>query len=310
MTISAPPRRSVREAHDPRDVQVEADNPTSIRTDAPDPARPLIEDGVIADAKRRVHRRRAAYAIAAAASTITLGALTFVMSGGPAALTDAPAEAVRWPAVLVAAGDPAEIVGEWRQIHVGWVFIYGDGRVLSYDDHAPIVERRLSQYGVDLIRSHVLEPRTLLVDRPELEALWVDHNPRGFQPQGYAACHVILESTQGPIVADVASIVPRLPSETESILRGGSNQRFSEAGTSIGSPTGESAPGNDCIVLSRAATEALVARSETGLGLPDGEPPMSANDYISTKLTTVDGDVVGLGILSLLPHGGVVFWGG
>ena len=120
---------------------------------------PVVEDGVIADARQRARRRRAGYGIVAAVSALLLGAGAIVMLGGPSDARRSTVDPEDGGAALPAAPvDQAEVVAEWVQFHAGWAYVFDDGRVLWRTDGGHIIQQRLNPEGLDLVREGEIDP--------------------------------------------------------------------------------------------------------------------------------------------------------
>jgi hypothetical protein len=114
------------------------------------------------------------------------------------------------------ASSPVEgqVVADFAKIHVGFVYVYADGRVIWMKAATgSIYEQRLTPEGVDLVRSGAVKPRTFLEawfgpDAVGLPAgAWADPTISAYVPPRYAICSSGL----------VDSL---LPSEAEALLRG------------------------------------------------------------------------------------------
>ncbi len=153
-------------------------------------------EALIKEAKQRARRRRRIYGGAAAVVAIA-GLAAFSAFGGTSATRGAGREVSPRPrpvAPLVQGPDDAStLLASWGQWHVGWAFVYADGRVVwspdvgvfldadgrvtgigngccSHSDARPrseyvAVERSLSPRGVELVRAGKLHPRRFLVLR-------------------------------------------------------------------------------------------------------------------------------------------------
>src|SRR5690349_2053499 len=111
---------------------------------------------------RPARRRRTGYLIAAMAA---MAAYTFVASlaivgasGAPPVTPAAAAEQSAEPD----ATDDANIVAAWSRLRVGWIYVYGDGRVVLRHDNGRlltsegsvsfgVIQRRLSPFGLQLV---------------------------------------------------------------------------------------------------------------------------------------------------------------
>ena len=182
-------------------------------------------------------RRWRLVAAAAAAAAVIVGTIVLVRTAsdeggtvltpaGPAPTAPAPAPApppTPLGAPLVQGADPAStLLTSWGQIHVGYAFVYADGRVIWYpdiearvdadlevtgaqrrrrSDGAPasdgefryeVIERRLSPHGLELVRAGELTPRQFLDADPDphpREELWAEPTARVYEAPTYAICH-------------------------------------------------------------------------------------------------------------------------
>lgn len=279
---------------------------------------PIVEDGVISDARRHARRRRTGYSLIAAAAALVMVGSAFAVFGGP---SDDPTGAPE-PDQLAAPVNPADadVAGMWAKIHSGWVYVYDDGRVLSLPDAGPIRERHLSPYGVDLVREGRLDPQLLL--RPQLTRtpaeVWSDSAPQPYRPSEYAVCNLSLVPDPDPdVLSDVGLIEARLPEQVRTLLRGGHVQSFTdefvdENGDFVG-PDGyhsEPGPGVDCFVLGAGQTQAVWAHTGHIDGGPDGDNEFRASDTTFGTLNGTDGSEFVVIAIPIMPHGGWVLWGG
>lgn len=279
---------------------------------------PSVEDGVISDARRHARRRRTGYALIVVAAALAMVGSAFAVFGGS---YDDPTGAPE-PDQLAAPVNPAEadVVGMWAKIHVGWVYVYDDGRVLSLPDAGPITERHLSPYGVDLVREGGLDPQLLL--RPQLTTMpaevWSDSAPQPYRPPEYAVCNLSLVPDPDPdVLSDVGLIEARLSEQVRALLRAGHVQSFTdefvdENGDFVG-PDGyhsEPGPGVDCFVLGAGQTQAVWAHTGHIEGVPDGDNEFRASDTTFGTLNGTDGSEFVVIAIPIMPHGGWVLWGG
>ena len=158
---------------------------------ADDPSEALIKE-----AKQRARRRRWTYGGTVVVVAIAAVA-AFTIPGSPSshhAARPVPAPPAPTVAPLVPGPDAAStILASWGKFHVGYAFVYADGRVIwqpdggvfldadgrvtgpgagccSPGDRGPRpeyvpVERRLSARGVELVRTGKLDPKRFLVTR-------------------------------------------------------------------------------------------------------------------------------------------------
>jgi hypothetical protein len=81
-----------------------------------------------------------------------------------------------------------------------YVFVYADGRVISFVDPAPgwaggplaaASERRLTPEGVELVRSGAVKAEDLLLSSDAVPAdAWEDPEIKPFVPSRYSVCHL------------------------------------------------------------------------------------------------------------------------
>lgn len=283
-------------------------------------AAPIVEDGVISDARRHARRRRTGYAVIVVAAALAMVGGAFAVFGGPSDPTSEPGP--DQPGALAAPVNPAEadVVGMWAQIHRGWVYVYDDGRVLSYPDSGPITERHLSPNGVELVRDGGLDPQRLLNPRlADLPAgVWSDSAPQPYLPAQYAVCHLSQVPGPGPDgLGDVGLIEARLPEQVRGLLRGGRTESFTpqildETGDFVGPDGhhGEPGPGVDCVVLGVRETQAVWAHTHAQRGAPVGDNEFRRSDTTFGALNGTDDSEVVVLAVPIMPHSGWVLWGG
>lgn len=281
---------------------------------------PIVEDGVIFEAQRRARRRRTAILIAASALAIAAG--TFAMFAGSSMVSNQGSELGGEASGFSAPVDEAEIVAEWSKLHVGWVYVYDDGRVVWYpDSHASLREgteplqgilvQRLTPNGLELVRAGVIEPSTLLGGRQELPIdVWSDLTPDEYLPSKYALC-LTDETGRVGAIGDVGAIRDRLPLDLQTLLRG-TERTFTHydngarAGAGAGAYYGTGpGPGVDCFVLSPEQAGAVWARGD-----PRDQAMMLLDDTSYATLTASDGAEFEVVFGPVLPDGGWVQSGG
>jgi hypothetical protein len=139
------------------------------------------------------------------------------------------------------------LLTSWGQIHVGYAFVYADGRVIWYPDigarvdadtqvtgaqrrrrdngvPAPdgefryeAIERHLSPHGLELVRAGKLTPKEFLVsdfddpDPQRREELWAEPTARVYEASTYAICHT---------PAALAPASAQLPADAQALLSG------------------------------------------------------------------------------------------
>ena len=330
----SPPRRDDdvtaegrSDSSDGADAQPDPDEPIpanrpahSGKTEATAPA---IENGAIADAHRRARRRRAGFALIAAASALALVGSALAIFEGP---TDAPAGAPEpdEPGITAAPVNAAkaDVIGVWARIHEGWIYVYDDGRVLSHPDFGSISERRLSPRGLDLVRRGTLAPQDLQLSLTMTTVpaeVWSDPIPDAYRPDRYAVCKLNLDGPpkNGDVLGDVGSIWRRLPANVQALLRAGRILSFmddslDENGDYIGQDGHhiEPGPGVACFVLSEGQTRAVWAHTQAPEGSREEDGELLTSDTTFAEPQGVTGSEVMLVAFPILPHGGWVLWGG
>ena len=277
---------------------------------------PIVEDGVIFEAQRRARRRRTAYLIAASVLAISAGA--FAMFAGSSMVPNQGSEQGGESSGFSAPTDEAEIVAEWSKLHVGWVYVYDDGRVVWYpDSHAALREgteplrgilvQRLTPNGLELVRAGVIEPSTLLVDRDDVPLdAWSDPTPDEYLPSKYALCHDEGNGFTGHI-SDASVIRDRLPLGLQTLLRGTERTvtHYDNGGEGGASSTTMPGRGVDCFVLSPEQARAVWAQGD-----PRDQAMMLLDDTSYATLTASDGADLDVVFGPVLPDGGWVQFGG
>jgi hypothetical protein len=108
------------------------------------------------------------------------------------------------------------LIGEFRGIHEGFVYVYADGRVIWHV--GGINEQRLSPQGVELVRSGAVELNDFL-SVPTTELLpadaWADPHIRSYAAPRYAVCYGDPGGYEDP-----SRLLRLLPAPAEAILRG------------------------------------------------------------------------------------------
>jgi hypothetical protein len=201
-------------------------------------------EALIAEARQRARRRRRRYAaIVAVLAVLATSVIGFLGRPDPSQrLSPAP------PPTLPIPPDPNDatsIVAKYGKVHVGWVVVYGDGRVIKMrDSTGDLFERRLTAKGLDLVRSGAIQPRPLLpaghrwwdcipmrripggtsdcveITRDPAE-VWADAEAKPYVPSRYAAC---LGTTGDPGFSGIppgqaTEMVGRLPAAARALLR-------------------------------------------------------------------------------------------
>ena len=285
------------------------------RAEAVDRPPPQFDDGAISDAKRHARRRRIRTGLAAAVVVGALGASALMAFASNGAGPSDVQEGMTAPAPNAAAmGEPDRIVASWSRTYAGWVFVYGDGRVLSYiDNSGGIVEMQLSAEGAEMVASGDV-PIDAFVRHPWTipEVAWGRADARTYHAERMAVCHSPGRSaTPDAPLGSITPFTPRLPAEIRAAVQN------TATNFSIGSRFPGFRPDADgatrCWVLGIDQANELRQRTLPleGSATPQDElaPDQSAHGW-SGLLKTADGSSIELVALPLLPHGGFVLWGG
>jgi hypothetical protein len=278
---------------------------------------PVIEDGVVADARRRARRRWAGYGIAAAVSALVLGAGSIMMLGGPSdarrTTVDPEHGGAAWPAPPA---DEAEVVAEWVLFHAGWAYIYDDGRVLWRTDGGRITQQRLSPEGLDLVREGEIDPAAFVLGRASIPAdAWAEPVPIEYLPSNYAICAVDNSSGRGEAGPPADQIEARLPEPVRTQVAGtaGSFRHGDWGGTAVWIDIGASRgsdPVQTCFILGTDRARAVWAHTSADPTEPGADGVMQVGYYTFGTLTMTDGTTMQFWSLPILPHGVGGSWGG
>jgi hypothetical protein len=314
-----------------------------------EPARGDLCDALIEEAKQRARRRRLTYGGFAfvAIAAIVIGYSIFASAPPPRGATgDGPTP----PAAL--RGEPPDgarstLLASWGQIHVGYVLVYEDGRVIWYPDqgvgvdatgrvwnpgegifgpveiHHVHLERRLSPLGLDLVRSGQLEPNDFLQSSAphQRDELWADPEPHVYVPSRFAACY-----DGHPRRGDATWAIGRLPQPVRPLLDGREHtyRPSDPAGLSAG---GEPIAPVGCWELSADGAQTLARTlADSGAKEPLGTAgedrdiaedrhlaPADLSDPDDLPMLVYaqgDGSWIGIGFVPVMPHGEWVLFGG
>lgn len=272
---------------------------------------PVIEDGVIADARRRARRRRAGYGIAAAVWVLVLGTVAIMMLGGPPdarrTTVDPEHGGAAWPAPPA---DGAAVVAEWEMFHAGWAYVYDDGRVVWATDGGRATQQRLSPEGLDLVREGEIDPASFVGGHASIPAnAWAEQVPIEYQPSNYAICPVMVNSSGYLKVTFPADqLEARLPEAVRTLVGGtaGSFRHGDWGGTDDWTNTGPSR-GSDfvqtCFILGSDRARAVWAHTTTDPSVPGPDGVMQVSYFSFGTLTMTDGTTMQFWSLPILPHG-------
>jgi hypothetical protein len=170
---------------------------------------------------------------------------------GPTGIPTAPDagwDGLGIPPEGVALSTPAEgeLIDQWAEIHVGYVYVYADGRVIWHvDGDRGLGERRLTPEGVDLVRSGDVEPSELRPWTPLPAGIWADE-PRPYAPARFAICTWRDSRFYPTRFADL------LPAPAQALLRG-KEHRFEGVGDILGDPV----PVYECFEVATEEARAL-----------------------------------------------------
>lgn len=212
--------------------------------------------------------------------------------------------------------DPVSVIAQYGKIHWGYVFVYSDGRVVAHPDGGSILERRLTQEGLDLVRSSAVDlrlglPRLGLAHQLPASA-WADPEFVAYEPPGYAVCN-------GGWGVDASRVLSRLPLPAQALLRG-KERTYDKTDAGLGA-----APPVGCFEVTAADAQVLVdLLADAGFEADRFPPPQDFLDGSeggsmsrparsgSAPEAEVHGpvDETTLMFWPILPHGTWVFWGG
>lgn len=280
---------------------------------------------------RPARRRRTGYLAASVAAVVayTCVASPAVVGAStpPPPLAAAAEQAAERPST-----DDANIVAAWSRVRVGWIYVYGDGRVVLRHDNGRlispggsvsygIIQRHLSPFGLQLVRSGAINFAAVLGEGDRVESgFWSPTAPALYQPPSYALC--LVNTTPNPshdeLLLDVPDIIDRLPGTARDVLSAGVVRSFTddfidEHGDFAGLDGFHSAPGRgvECIVVDKAGMLRLWAQTRLPLSGPDDRGILRLSDATFGVLADVDGVREYLvAAIPILPHGGWVVWTG
>jgi hypothetical protein len=153
--------------------------------------------------------------------------LTLALAIGLVAVVGAAA--LRTSNVLPAQDAP--VIDYYSGVHIGWIYVYADGRVIFQPDRVympgtilwGINERRLTEASVGLVRAGVVDARAILTGQLP-ESAWADGKSTVYRPSIYAVCFGFAppntRSLSPPNVATAAEVFPRIPEAARAALRG------------------------------------------------------------------------------------------
>ena len=279
-------------------------------------------EALIEEAKQHARlRRRRVRLVAVVASIAVCGAATAVIIGGGSTGSSSdqlPGDGAAADFPVAAGAPPSEgavLLSSWGRIHEGWALVYDDGRALllreslgpvtpemlepGFELPTGIVERTLSQDGLELVRSGALTAGTLFeADPPLWDELWAEPGFRTYMPEAYAVCHYVFAGPNGQW-APVSGVLDRLPLAARELAQG-TEQVFPHVVFEPDQFPTTWGPTKECFALSVAGVAALVRLSDAG----------AIDDRGMLTFTTGTADPLDLTVEPVMPGGGVVHWGG
>lgn len=189
---------------------------------------------------------------------------------------------------------PGRVVAKWGLIHIGWVLVYADGRVLSYPDHDPIVERRLTPSGVADVREGSLDLHALLNVSRSPAGIWIDREGHEYRPTAYAACLWAGPDQPGQVSA-LPAAARRVLSAAPPVAADHADTHSEQAATDVNLRW-------NCLridLADLAALERVAARVDRS---------MQGTNIVFPRAT--DGSRVSAHLWPILPHGRWIAWGG
>ena len=254
-----------------------------------------VEDAVIEEARRRARRRRIrqgiVVAVVAAVAAAVVAALGSRQSQPPQGGGDSPAAAQDSGVGLTDVSDPSQLLASYGAVHVGWVLVYVDGRVLWYPDHDPVFERRLTPRGVALIRAGSLDPGDLkgTFDLTAPAGVWVEPEWHEYRASAYAVCLWAGVNQPGEVRA--------LPAAAREVL---SDAPPARAGHVVAESYEASAW--NCLRLDRADLAALERTAARVNRWGSGDEIVFPRSRHGSTLTAF--------VSPIMPHGEWIAWGG
>jgi hypothetical protein len=211
------------------------------------------------------------------------------------------------------------LLTSWGAIRVGYIFVYGDGRVIFSPHDAAflpmgatrfsVAERHLSPRGLQLVRAGKLTAKRLLLDpiyvpvkdrkvQPHGRSeLWVEPTARSFEPSKYAIG--VGFGADHASALDTTRAIAQLPPPAQALLAG--KQRTCNPHTGTGDWSGPSGPPTECFEITPAEHATFWQILD-----PNGEldrPTPSHPWYEPYWPIAVDGRVGFISADPIFPHG-------
>ena len=202
------------------------------------------------------------------------------------------------PTVMLAS---ATVIAHYQGFHSGYVYVYGDGLVLSLNDRSGpwvLMERRLTPEGVDLVRSGAVEPTAFLDGSPQLpDSAWADSKVQPYKSPESAICF-----WSGASFAAPSRALSALPEPARALLRGKERTYTSDGYQRIEAECAE--------VTSTEARALAEILKVAGVELvPQDDGGFYGSIAVPAQGSTAAYDLV-VWNNPLLPHGTWVLWGG
>jgi hypothetical protein len=256
-----------------------------------DTPRREVEDAVIKEARRRARRRRIRQGLVVAVIVAAVVAALGSRKSPPPHGVDSPASTQDGGFGLTDVSDPAQLLAKYGRVHVGWVLVYVDGRVLWYPDHDPVSERRLTPAGVDLVRVGSLGLDDLLGAKNSTSPadIWSEREAHEYRPTAYAVCLWAAPNHPGEVRA--------MPAPARDVL---SDAPPARAGHVVAASYEASTW--HCLRIGRADLAAL-ERSAARV-----KPTSHGDEMVFAR--SADGSRVTAFVVPMMPHGEWIAWGG
>jgi hypothetical protein len=194
-----------------------------------------------------------------------------------------------------------EVIAHYQRFHSGYVYVYGNGLVLSLNDNfGPWVlqERRLTQEGVRLVRSAVVAPSAFLDPSTQLpESAWAEPEGRPYAPSTQAICY-----WNGPVLVPAGFAVRDLPASAQALLRDKERTYTTDGLQRLQAVCSE-------VTTEEAATLADILAAAGAELAPDNDGGYPTT-LVLPALGSAEASEIVVGKTPILPHGTWVFWGG
>jgi hypothetical protein len=223
---------------------------------------------------------------------------------------------------LVVGPDAAStLLASYGRVHFGYVFVYGDGRVVLLPDigarpledfgdfgtsGSAVIERRLSPQGLERVQDGQVAPEDLLAwGDPSYSTteLWAEPTARLYEPSTYAICYFTPPAFPPTHAMSVASLPPVVQPLLDGRLRT-YDPTIAFANPEMDAFTRSVQP-MDCFELTTAETARLYRVLDANGWVP--HPPDQPEAPLLEWYAWAGGAVIATPIY---PHGQPVIWGG